>query len=122
MRRLRPFLYILYLLVVVFLVLEISLRFGFPRSETYTIEQSIAGMGAGRRVLILGDSFSLNMEGSFARLLESHLSARGCQTLNLARSGFGPGDYLSMLERYGGDFRPDLVMVNTYVGNDTSDT
>ncbi len=122
MRKVKVLLYFLYLGVVVILGLEVCLRFGLVESEAYRNDALLAGMGEGRRVLILGDSFSLESEGSFADLLREHLAAKGIVTLNLARSGSGPQAYLEMFRRYGQRFQPDLVIVNFFAGNDTSDT
>ena len=122
MQSLRASIYLAYLVAIVCLALELCLRFGVVASEAYKIDTSIAGMREGPRALILGDSFSVDGDDSFGRLLGEYLSARDIRSLNLARSGFGYGDYLSMLQRYGVAFQPDIVIVNTYVGNDTSDT
>lgn len=76
------------------------------------------------RVLILGDSFSRLYPETFAfgNLLQAALTAHGIETLNLAWSGYGPVDSLRALSRHGQRFKPDLVVLGYYVGNDLTDT
>jgi lysophospholipase L1-like esterase len=77
---------------------------------------------AGRRALILGDSFSVDFEGSYGRLLAEYLHGTGAHVANLALSGAGPLDYLERLRTCAERLKPELVVVNYYVGNDASDT
>lgn len=70
-------------------------------------------------IVILGDSFA---EGSNVRdenvwpfLLASRL---GRNVVNLGMSGYGPGEYVAALERYGLPLRPRVVLCMVYEGND----
>lgn len=111
-------LYLVYIIAVTLLGTELCLRFGLVISDKYAIHARIKELNGDRKALILGDSFSLNSKGSFARLIEEQLAAEGFATLNLAGPGYGPHDYLLMLKLYGGKFQPDLVILNYFVGND----
>ena len=82
--KLRLFTYVLYLLIVILFAVEISLRFGLIESQAYKIDKAIAEIGEEPPVLILGDSFSVDREGSLARLLREYLAIEGCITVNLA--------------------------------------
>lgn len=77
-----------------------------------------------RRVLVLGDSFmeamQVPLEATFARRLEQRLNADGrrVEVINAGVSGYGTaGEYLWFRE-YGRDYRPDLVLLAFYPGND----
>jgi len=80
------------------------------------------------RILMLGDSYpealQVNVETTFWRLLEQRLeacafrSAKHIDVINLGISGFGTGQALRMLQTRGLAYRPDLVMLAFFPGND----
>lgn len=115
--------YATYLAAVSLGLLELSLRMGVPTSAIYEERQQVYRQLTDRpRVLVLGDSFSLEGEGSLGALLKRHFAARGIDTINLARMGEGPSFYLDRLKLYGGVVRPRLILVNYFAGNDLTDT
>jgi lysophospholipase L1-like esterase len=77
------------------------------------------------RVLLLGDSFveafQVPIEDTFARRLEQQLTAlagRPVEVVSMGVSGYGTaGEYLWYRE-VGRQFRPDLVLLSFYPGND----
>jgi lysophospholipase L1-like esterase len=79
------------------------------------------------RILVLGDSFmealQVPFEASFPSLLEHDLDAKGArvEVINASVSGWGTDDELRYLERYGVDWKPDLVLVAVTLHNDISD-
>jgi hypothetical protein len=72
-----------------------------------------------RRVVSIGDSFSLYMatkERHFTALAEQHLA--GVDICNLGVAAVGPPEYLLLLREEGLPLQPDLVLINVFVGND----
>ncbi len=79
------------------------------------------------RIVALGDSFafgSVPYEDNYLTLLGRRLSteARPVEVVNMGVSGAGPQDYLALLLDEGLAYRPDLVLVSFFVGNDFTDT
>ncbi len=78
--------------------------------------------GVGYRVVALGDSFAVGVvprRDNFLTRLESLLSdGRRVDVINMGVSGTEPRDYLSLLADEGLAYRPDLVIVNLFIGND----
>ena len=74
------------------------------------------------RIVALGDSFavgSVPQGDNFLTRLESLLSTGApVEVINMGVSATNPVEYLSMLADEGLAFRPDLVLVNLFVGND----
>jgi len=74
------------------------------------------------RILVLGDSFmeayQVPLEESLAYRLEARLAPRGIEVLNLGVGGYGTGQQLLALEEEGLRYRPDLVVLAFYLGND----
>jgi len=76
------------------------------------------------RVLALGDSQTygagVTYDETFATLLEKRLQEKEprSEVINLGVSGWEPPLYLHLLKIYGLQFKPDLVLLNFYVGND----
>ncbi len=123
-QRLRPKEAVLIACITVLLgllVIEAALRLGVIRNE-YRAHVAIEGerRHPRQRLLILGDSF-VYKGGELSNALVQGLAPHGFQVLNLARSGTGPLHYLYELEDIGLGFRPDVVMVSYYVGNDLTD-
>jgi SGNH hydrolase-like domain, acetyltransferase AlgX len=78
--------------------------------------------GISRRIVAIGDSFAVGVvprPDNFLALLERTLSRqRPTDVINLGVSGTAPPDYLALLVDEGLAYRPDLVLVTFYVGND----
>ena len=78
------------------------------------------------RVLVLGDSFveamHVPLEATFARLLEARLNAAGAspkvEVIAAGVSGYGTASELLYYLREGQAYRPDLVLLAFYPGND----
>src|SRR5262249_3540321 len=78
------------------------------------------------RILVLGDSFveamHVPLEATFHRLLEQQLSAgdptRRIEVFAAGISGWGTASELLYFEQYGVRFKPDLVVLAVYPGND----
>lgn len=70
-----------------------------------------------KRIVVLGDSFSMgyevNLEDSFLHLMESQLRQAGhnVQVVNLSVSGHGNAEQLIMLREEGLKYQPDLVLL-----------
>jgi hypothetical protein len=76
------------------------------------------------RIAALGDSFAVGPAVPFAdnylTLLENALPAT--EVYNFGVSGAGPREYLHVLRHDVWPFRPDLVLVSVFVGNDITET
>lgn len=80
------------------------------------------------RLLTTGDAFTsaegVDTEQAWPRLLETRLaealSSRKVDALNFAVTGYGPNQYLRVVEKFAPIYRPDLVIVEFFV-NDFSD-
>ena len=90
-------------------------------------EYSIVKPHGTKRIVVLGDSFSMgygvNLEDTSLGLLETQLeSTLDCEVdiINLSVSGFGPAEELIVLEEVGLKFAPDLV-IQFYTSNDPVD-
>jgi len=120
---LRGLAYTAYVAAVALALLEGLLRLGVLTTPLYQERQAIQARLSDRpRVVILGDSFSLEGRDSVGTLLRSYFASRGMEAINLAKMGEGPSYYLDRLELYGRMIRPQLVMVNYFAGNDLTDT
>ncbi len=87
-------------------------------------ERSVLPRTSAPRLLALGDSFTVGVgvsydEGFMART-EKGLQqiAPGAELINLGVGGFQPDEYLSVLKVIGLGYKPDLVLLNFYMGND----
>lgn len=76
-----------------------------------------------RRVLVLGDSFLTDwpVEHCLFKDLERYCGQREIGLVNRAWGGFGPYEYLDQIESVGPDFKPGLVLLFYYAGNDLTD-
>jgi len=79
------------------------------------------------RIVALGDSFafgSVPYEDNYLTLLGRRLGTaeRPVEVINMGISGAGPQDELALLLDEGLAYRPDLVLVSFFVGNDFTDT
>jgi lysophospholipase L1-like esterase len=96
---------------------------GFPAPE-YPHERDPRSL----RLLATGDAFTsaegVDTEQSWPRLLEALLARarpdRKVEVLNFAITGYGPNQYLSVVEKFVPIYRPDLVLVEIYI-NDFTD-
>ena len=76
------------------------------------------------RIIALGDSFTygagVSYDETFVTLLSQTLITHipGAEVLNMGVSGWGPHEELALLKSTVLDFRPDLVLLNVYAGND----
>ncbi len=76
------------------------------------------------RILELGDSFSVYLYDkgkNYNNFLQKKFIAKGRGDVELVNAGLeaiGPGNYWHILSKYGPLFKPDLVMVGFFVGND----
>jgi len=88
-------------------------------------DEIIPGSDEVVRVLGLGDSFGfgwgVESHESFFKLLEARLQADecvACEVVNGAIPGFGTYEALQLLKAIGPRYRPDLVVLAFYEGND----
>jgi hypothetical protein len=87
-------------------------------------ENSFAKAPGAFRILGLGDSFAVNdyyLQKNYHNFLAAALKAGGyghAEVLNAGVPGTGPGYYWHILEKYGTAWKPDLVLVGFFVGND----
>jgi hypothetical protein len=102
--------------VVVFsALLEGALRFGIIENAQY--DRRRTQEKAKYKLLILGDSFILP-RSLLAKSLTRNLAGHDVSVLNAAISGTGPFEYLAEMKAVGMNFKPDVVLLSYYVGND----
>lgn len=77
--------------------------------------------GGRRRVLVLGDSVAFGYGVADEETFAARLEARGFEAINMAVPGYGTDQELLRLEREGGAWRPDVVLLNFCVENDPVD-
>jgi hypothetical protein len=119
--------YVLAVCATLLVALELSCRAGLlPNQAVARRRHSRAP--ASRRTLMLGDSFAYEEPreaGCYGRRMRAWLEERGVNTVSLAAGGFGPYEYFESLDAFlqiAPEYRPDLIVVNYYAGNDVSDT
>ena len=75
-----------------------------------------------RRIVAIGDSFAVGVvpwRANYLTLLASELAVDGStEVVNMGVAGTEPRDYLSILVNEGLAFKPDLVLVGFFIGND----
>ena len=75
-----------------------------------------------RRIVAIGDSFfvgAVPQRANFLTLLATELATDGStEVVNMGVAGTEPRDYLSILVNEGLAFKPDLVLVGFFIGND----
>ena len=87
-------------------------------------ERAVERTSPAPRIVALGDSFTwgagITYDDIFVTLIEQQLQSQqpGTEVINLGASGFQPDEYLSVLKWQGLQYRPDLVLLNFYIGND----
>ena len=81
------------------------------------------------KILALGDSFTfgegVEMEETYAKVLERILkeqyTGKNIEVINIGVPGYGNDQELRVLKKDGKYYKPDLVLVGFYVGNDFLD-
>ena len=114
--------YTAFVCMTVFVVFEAGARFGYPESQFYRTIHSIKSDSSGPTVLLLGDSFIGESEGTYAMRIRGLVDNMGGELVNAGVSGMGPEHYLRQASIFAEAVSPDLVLVNYYVGNDLTDT
>lgn len=79
------------------------------------------------RILVLGDSFTMGVnvrqEETYPQILERTLNEQFKETrievINAGVAGWEPFQYAQYYEHYGRQFKPDLILIGFFVGNDT---
>jgi hypothetical protein len=110
--------------LIALFTIELALRTNLIPNEFYLkMKESVPQGETKGRLLILGDSFAAawNSEERLTDMLERRLLEKNFRILNLARGGYGPFEYTSQLKTFGLAFRPDLVLLFYYAGNDLTD-
>jgi hypothetical protein len=80
-----------------------------------------------KRILVVGDSFTfaeqVNQNETFTQRLEDRLNSEGGQyrVLNAGSNGWATANEVVYLAKEGVRFKPDVVVVALYLGNDVSD-
>jgi len=79
------------------------------------------------RILALGDSFAFGVvpyQHNYLTLLEQYLDRkdRRVEVLNMGITGIGPEQYRALLVNEGLQYRPDMVLVSLFTGNDLTET
>lgn len=76
------------------------------------------------RIMVTGDAFSsaegVDTEDAWPRLLEKKLAAKlgkSVEVLNFAMTGYGPNQYADVIEVYATKYRPDLILMETFVND-----
>ncbi len=114
--------YALFLCTAIIGGLELLARFGLPESDFYRTRSLIESRTARPRVLLLGDSFTIEGEGLYSSRIGTLIDQGGGVVINASRSGMGPEHYLRQAHLYTPGFSPDLILLNYFVGNDITDT
>ncbi len=89
-------------------------------------EVTIAKPKGIRRILLLGDSFTVGANVSqmnaYPQVLESLFKKNGIpnfQVINAGVGGWDPFQYAQYYQNYGYKFSPDLILIGFFIGNDT---
>ncbi|MBI1978256.1 MAG: hypothetical protein HYS55_05840 [Candidatus Omnitrophica bacterium] len=104
-------------IILAVVAVELCLRTGLIKtalSKRLMVENSST---PSHKLLILGDSF-IYKSGELDQLLLPKLNSLNFQTLNLALEGLGPMEYLTELKAFGLHYKPDMILLGYYVGND----
>ena len=73
-------------------------------------------------LVFLGDSYLQIGETDDLTLSEIVCQQSGLSTFNLGRAGYGPCQYLKILEKYGRDLNAKVTLMCFFAGNDLHDT
>src|SRR3989338_647201 len=104
-------------ILLTLIMVEACLRTGLIMTTIFERLKAVGDQSASRRLVILGDSF-IYKTGQLDRLLMSKLSSSNFQTLNLAVPGNGPFEYLSEFQIFGLKYKPNIILLEYYTGND----
>jgi hypothetical protein len=76
------------------------------------------------RILVLGDSFlaSWSTDPHLKKDLAAYAAERGVGVINTADYGHGPANYYAQMQKVATEFKPGLVLLFYFVGNDLTDT
>lgn len=108
-------------LLLCFASFELLLRAGIIPTRFYKIVKPDGENTDPKfKILILGDSF-FTRHASIYRLLVNDLKPYKISLLNGSESGNGPFEYLTSMKVLSAKFKPDVVLLSYYVGNDLSD-
>ena len=93
------------------------------RSHDYNQKDIKSGK---QRIIVLGDSFTIGLGArmTFSDLLENMLNNNGKKPVlvyNFGMPGYSSHNELGVLQKYGEDIRPKVVIVTFYLGNDFRD-
>lgn len=109
-------------IVTALVAFEVILRMGIIRSPVYDrLEWEGQKNPTGYRVLLVGDSYVAKWAFDFYPGLVKQLAARGATIMNLSFPGAGPNEYYSEFKAYAPGFKPDLVILFYYTGNDITE-
>jgi hypothetical protein len=98
--------------------LEVVLRLGIVENPRFERRQVQGKVNHPRyKLLIIGDSFIVP-RSLLGKLLSRDLGSYDVAVLNSATSGTGPFEYLEEMKTVGTEFKPDVVLLSYYVGND----
>ncbi len=107
--------------------LELLLRKGIIENNIWVVARSrteinniLNESNNKKKLLVLGDSFIRNNH-NVDWFLENKLKKSPVSVLNVAFSGYSPVDYFLNLKKFGILFKPDVVLLGYYAGNDLSD-
>ena len=93
----------------------------------YLNEKIFHKSGTSFRILGLGDSFARNLtwtKKNYHDILAQDFVKAGEKNIEVVNAGMentGPGYYWHILEKYGDSFKPNLVLVGFFIGNDFED-
>jgi hypothetical protein len=89
------------------------------------VEHDLEPQPGVHRILVLGDSFMAAEEVEFEECVSGRLGARlaerGVEVINSGVRGYGTAQELLFLEEEGLAYKPDLVVVAVFLGNDLVD-
>ena len=84
--------------------------------RNYNIESEV-------EIVAIGDSQTYGVSATFQESWPAHLSnLRNARVYNLALGGYGPLQYLHLLESKALELNPEIVVIGLYLGNDLVDS
>lgn len=87
-------------------------------------EYALAKSPGRKRIVVLGDSFTsscgVEHAEAFTEIMEEKL-LKNTEVLNFGVNGYGPAQELLLLQKQAMQYRPDLVVMVIFVGNDFDD-
>ncbi len=99
---------------------RISINSAGMRDKEYNVSRTEGK----KRIIIIGDSFTSSFgvgdNDAFAKVMEEKLLT-GTEVLNFGVNGYGPAQELLQLQIKAIKYKPDLVVMVIYVGNDFDD-